>query len=344
MIGQPKAVALLENEVATGQVPHAKLFVGPSGIGKLSLALNLAQALNCNAKETPCGRCSSCQRIMANTYADVQVIKIPETGTSREQREPKTKIGTRQIEDMQKLASTPPYEGKYKVFIIDGAEQFSAEAANHLLKTLEEPPPRVVIILLTAKEKEVLPTLISRCQRLELYPLPIDKTKEILVKQHNIQPQRAGLLASLSRGCIGWALSAVSDDKLLQKRTQAIETFTELTHSNRERLLAYAGQLAREFTKNRMTVDAVLSLWLGWWRDLLLIKGNRKTLITNIDQETILLRQAESYTTKQIGDYIRSIQTARRQLRQNANARLVLEVLMLNLPTARTPVKSQNGY
>lgn len=341
VIGQTKAVALLKHQLETEQLPHANLLVGPPRVGKMTLALNLAQALNCEGREPPCGECKACQRVSTRKHPDVQVIELTSEGKVKEKRE--TKISIDQIKELQRVASTPPYEGRYKVFIINGAEHLSIEAANCLLKTLEEPPPRVVIILLTAKEQDIPPTIASRCQRVELHPLPITPTEGILVDHCHISLQKAELLARLSRGCLGWALSAEQNDELLQERSRILETLIELSNASQDRRLACAGQLASEFTKNRSSIDTVFTLWLGWWRDLLLIKEDNKALITNIDREAELLDQAENHTVSQIEAYIRGIQTARGQLKQNANPRLVLEILMLSMPSVRTPVKSQSG-
>jgi len=158
VIGQDKALALLDRSLKENNVAHAYLFVGPRHIGKKTLALNLAQALNCDADKPPCGQCHSCRRILEQKHADVTCIGL----------DSKTEIGIDDIRKLQRLANLPPYEGKRKVFIIDDAEYLSTEAANSLLKILEEPPPKVVWVLLTAEEPRLLPTIVSRCQRLEL--------------------------------------------------------------------------------------------------------------------------------------------------------------------------------
>ncbi|TET38214.1 MAG: AAA family ATPase, partial [Dehalococcoidia bacterium] len=162
VIGHEKAVALLERSMKGGKLSHAYLFVGPPHVGKMTLAMNLAQALNCRGEERPCGECPQCRRIARGVHADVQVIGL----------EGRMEIGIDQIREMQHAASLKPFEGRNRVFIIDGADHLSHEAANCLLKTLEEPPPNDQLILLAANERLLLPTVLSRCQKLELGPLP----------------------------------------------------------------------------------------------------------------------------------------------------------------------------
>ncbi len=327
--GQPKAVALLEHSLENGRLSHAYLFIGPPHVGKMTLALNLAQALNCEASRPPCGECQPCRRISQAKHADVRIIGLPSNGDSDRNR---VEIGIDQIREIQRAASLPPYEGKHKVFIIEGAEHLSSEAANCLLKVLEEPPPRVLLLLLATKERLLLPTVISRCQRVELRPSPIAEVEKVLARNRELEAQKVSLLTRLSRGCLGWALSAVSDDRLLEERAQRIATLIDLAGAGYEEQFSYSAQLAAQFEKKREPVQEILDLWLGWWRDLLLVKGGRIADIVNIDLETTLLQWAKGYSLAKVKGFIDHLQTAQEQLARNANPRLVLEVLMLNIP------------
>ena len=170
LVGQSRVLSLLQRSLEQGSLAHAYLFVGPPHVGKMTMALNLAQALNCEAAEPPCGECVSCQKIASVKHADVQIIDLSRDENSAEV-ENRTKISVDQIEQLQHSASLPPFEGRCKVFIIDGVELLSTGAANRLLKTLEEPVGKVVFILLTINERLLPTTIVSRCQRLELLPL-----------------------------------------------------------------------------------------------------------------------------------------------------------------------------
>jgi DNA polymerase-3 subunit delta' len=323
LIGQERAVAWLEQSLKQGRVSHAYLFLGPPHVGKTSLALCLAQALNCRSPVSPCGQCTSCRRIAAAKHADVQLI-----GVAQDAQE----ISIEQVKDLQQDASLPPYEGSYKVFIITEAERFSPEAANRLLKTLEEPPPQVVIILLASAEERLLPTVISRCHRLELRPVPARQLEQTLMEREGMEAELAKRLAHLAAGCPGLALSNEARKSLLDERPQRLAELSSLDRAGNMERFAFAGRLAEQFSKRRAWVDAELRLWLSWWRDLLLTKVGLKDSVVNIDLETELEDRVQSLSLSQISSFLSNLGQAMRQLEQNANSRLVLEVLMLNLP------------
>lgn len=331
IIGQSRVVALLQRSLERESLAHAYLLVGPPHVGKMTLALNLAQALNCPATEHPCGECVSCQKIASGNHADVQVIGLTQNGDSAEGRL-RAEIGIDQIRQMQHSASLPPFEGKHKIFIIEGAEFLSTEAANCLLKTLEEPVGRVLFILLTASDRLLPETVVSRCQRLELSPLAAAEVEAALGSRWGIEPAKARLLSRLSQGGVGWALSAAFDDSLLQRRAERIDKLLDIIPADYEARFAYANQLAAQFTQNRASVHEILELWLDYWRDLLLVKIGCHDMVTNIDRLARLVEMAKGYRLAQIKAFINSIQVAGEQLKQNANPRLVLEVLMLDMP------------
>jgi len=337
LVGQDRAVSLLQRSLERQSIAHAYLFVGPPHVGKMTLALNLAQALNCEAAKPPCGECDPCQKIVSAKHADVQIIGLANDGDSAETI-PRVEIGIDQIRQMQHSSSLPPFEGKYKIFIIDGAEHLSIEAANCLLKTLEEPVGKVIFILLTTNERLLPATVISRCQRLELLPLATTEAESALNKR-GIEPPRARFLARLSRGCLGWALSAAFDESLLQQRSERMDRLLDIVNADYEARFAYVTQLAAQFSQSRGSVQEVLDLWLEWWRDLLLVKTGCCEAITNVDLETTLVDMAKGYSLAQIKAFINSIQAAGEQLRQNANPRLVLEVLMLSISGREGVVK-----
>ncbi|MFO8101269.1 MAG: DNA polymerase III subunit delta' [Dehalococcoidia bacterium] len=330
VIGQDRIVDLLKRSIAEGRLSHAYLLLGPRHVGKMTLALSLARALNCTSEDSPCGECSSCRRISGGNHPDVLLIQLDETAPEQLSRKA---IGIDQIREMQRSVNLNSYEGGYRIVIIDGAEYMSEGAANSLLKTLEEPPPNTVFLLLTAEEDMLLPTIHSRCQRIEFEPIPINILQKVLIEQWGVPPDQADLLARFSCGCIGWAISALSEESIQEERSEQLGKLISLIYSDISERFRFAAGLAAEFGRSRATVREWLELWLTWWRDLLLLKSGHPEFMINADREDLLEQQAEQFGLNGLREAIRRIQETMHQLEQNSNARLALEVLMLNIPT-----------
>jgi DNA polymerase-3 subunit delta' len=322
VVGQDKILTSLKQSLREGNLAHAYLLLGPHHIGKRTLALNLAQAVNCDEPEPPCGQCLSCRKIAEAKHADVVITCLDSNA----------EISIDAIRELQHLANLPPYEGRYKVFIIDDAEYLSPEAANCLLKVLEEPPSKLLWLLLASEESRLLPTIVSRCQRLEFKPMPLREIQRIVIDHYGIDPDKANLLARLSHGCLGWAISAIEDSNLLYQRAQSIDKLAFLVTADLEQSFAYAQELAAQFNRQWRATIKIIEIWVGWWHDLMLINSGCEEYITNVDYKAILEKQASNLTLGEIDGFIAKLCLAKEQISKNINPRLLLEWLMLNIP------------
>ena len=320
VIGHDWAVELLEHSVAIGHPAHAYLFAGPPRVGKTSLALYLARALNClDPQNKPCGSCRACQKITKGIHPDVRVID-----------EPLVSVKIEQMRELQREMSLSPFEGRWRVYIVCGFEQATLEAANCLLKTLEEPPPKVILVL-TAREADLLlPTIVSRCQVFRLRPLPTGEVEQALRIHWGVEARRARLLAKLSGGRLGWAVEASRADTLLRDREKYFVALEEALRQGRTGRMA----LAQQLSQNPQVLPELFDLWQSWWRDLLLAKMGNPGALTNIDREQAVLNEAQQYTVGDILSSVKAVQRAALHVEQNVNATLALEVLLLTLPAS----------
>jgi DNA polymerase-3 subunit delta' len=326
IVGHEWAADLLAQAIRSGRLRHAYLFTGPAQVGKTTLARAFAQALLCEGQTAAgCGRCRTCQRVVEGRYPDLQLVTAE-----------KNVIQIDQVRALQADAALSPLEGKYKIFIIREIERATAPAANALLKTLEEPPPQVILLLTSTRRDQVLPTVLSRCQIVPLRPVPLEQVAEALRTRWGVVAEdRAALLARLSGGRIGWAINAHTDPELWQARTRTLDDLLALAAEYEATPWAsYVSRLAYAEKLSRHPEDAetILGLWGTWWHDVLLLQRGVADAVVNLDRCVQLTQQAALYRPEQVERILADLTQTARRLKANVNTRLALDVLMLRLP------------
>lgn len=326
IFGHHWAVDLLDRGLRAGRLPHALLLAGPAQIGKRTLATALAAALICTGAEKPCGQCRACRLVQRGVHPDVRLVAASD---SERGREGVLKID--QIRELQREASLAPIEAPRKIFILRELERANLPAANALLKTLEEPPAQVTLLLTSARPHALLPTIISRCQVLNLRTLPRQQVSEALATHWQAPTEQAELLARLADGRLGWAVQRLTDSPAWEERTRRLAEVRQLAGQSRLQRLAYADELSR----SPAALLPTLTLWISWWRDLLLVQQGCAGALRNVDLAAELAREAARFDPGQVHRYLARLQAAPAQINQNANARLLLETLVLHIPAAQ---------
>ena len=330
-IGNEKATGALRHALAGDRLPHAILISGPEHVGKMSLAIDLATALNCTGGDRPCEECAGCSRTRRGLHTDVHVVGLQMAPGGRS----RTLIGVDQVRDVQREAALAPFEGQCRVVVFDGAELLSEEAANSLLKTLEEPPPGVYMMLLTPKPEALLPTVVSRCQLVDLKPVPSDVIAAHLAEELGVDTGEADRAARLAGGRPGWAIRAAEEPALLEAVDEKVGAVEEVVLGSMETRFDHAAKLGSATDRDRESGRRELEVWLAWWRDVMLVKEGVPHLAANLSRMDTLKSVAGTLTRNQIAGAIQAVRRTRRLIARNVNSRLALEVMMLDLPRVK---------
>jgi DNA polymerase-3 subunit delta' len=338
VVGQDDVIRVLASAAKGERLAHAYLFAGPAHIGKTMTALQFAQALNCIADDAPCGRCRPCERIASGTHADVEIVGIGgvcDEESHKHANDDSRDIRVCQVWRMERVVTRAPFEGRMRVIIIDPADAMRDPSQNMMLKTLEEPPPNVVFVLVTDREEMLLPTIRSRARRIEFHGVPKAAIEQTLRTRWDAEPPKAAELANLSGGRIGWALMALRDEETLSAHREKLDRAQELAGAPIADRFAFAGQLGGRYTRDRAGTQATLAAWQEWWRDLLLIASGREQQATHRDRLDTLRPLAAQCGVGAAVRALRAITDARQQLEENASPILALEAMMLSLPQLR---------
>lgn len=323
VIGHGHAVARLRQSLQHGRIRHAWLITGAAGLGRHTLALSFAMALNCTAEppgQRPCQQCRSCRRILSGNHADLLYAGQDANGALRIDA----------IRAVLRGLALKPFEGRRRIAIFRDFERAQPRAQDALLKTLEEPAPNAVLILIASSTNALLPTITSRCQLLALRPVPFAPLRAALL-QRGADAMRAELLARLSGGRVGWALQALEQDDLLQQRGEALDLLEDCLARNRAGRFAQAQQLAR---RKRPEPGLLLEQWQTLWRDLLLLTSGSAVPLVNSDRAS-LAALAQGLEVEEVRRALVATRQLMTNLRTNMQLRLALEVLLLDYPGLR---------
>jgi DNA polymerase III subunit delta' len=333
--GHESAREALARSLSEGRTSHAYLFTGPSSIGKRRLALDFAKALNCNGDAIPCGECRSCKRIEAWQHPDVVLVSVGgvcDESDHDHQRDGSKDIKICQVRNLQRAIALQPFEGRMRVVVIDPAERLNTFAADAMLKTMEEPPAQVTILLLSDQASSLSETVVSRARTVSMQPVPI-ATISATLSDRGVEAQQADLIARLSAGRIGWALTYSADPSQIEERSRRLDRIEDLLGAGRTARMAFAAELAVEFASDREGTYGWLDLWRGWLRDLLLVAEGCDDLVTNSDRVATFRQRADRFTVAGLVLAIDALRECRQHLDDNVNARLALEAFALRLPS-----------
>jgi DNA polymerase-3 subunit delta' len=278
-----------------------------------------------------CGQCRPCLLIEREAHPDVPLVHSgqPLPGAKKKSEAvPSLKI--EQVRELERQAALAPYEARYRVPILLRFHEATLGAQNALLKTLEEPPPQVVLLLTADSADRLLPTILSRCQTLKLRPLRAAAIEQALIERWQAEPERARLLASLAGGRLGWAVRACAGEEQLAQRAERLEELLQLITAPLRQRLLYSELLAK---RGRVAVSEALDLWQYFWRDVLLAAGGANTAPPmNIDRINDIQRIAGQIGPGPACQAIESIRRTLAAIERNANVRLALDVLLIELP------------
>jgi DNA polymerase-3 subunit delta' len=317
VLGHEKIIEILKRAIRNKTVSHSYIFEGEEGLGKKKIALIFAKTLLCKEqKEEPCNHCTSCMKFDSSNHPDLILIE-PEKGL----------IKKGAIEELVKSVAMAPFESMRKVYIINDSHKMNLEAKNTLLKTLEEPPEYINIILITSNINNLLPTIRSRCQSIKFYPVENKKIVDLLVNVYDKSIDEANFIADFTRGSVGKSIELSTSDDFFNKREEIIRIIDGIVKGDKSKALSSIDF----FNENKDSIDEILDIFLIWFRDLIIYKETGKNEFIFNKDKIDFLRVHSFMEFTQINDIIYKIQETKDNINKNVNFQLSIETMLLKI-------------
>lgn len=320
VVGHNEIINYIRNAVTEHKVSHAYILNGERGSGKKMLATLFAETLLCEkGGPDPCNECHSCIQIDSGNHPDV--IKV--------QHEKPSVIS---VDDIRKQVNDTvlirPYQGQYKVYIINDADLMNQQAQNALLKTLEEPPKYVVFLLLTENADLLLPTITSRCVMLKLRNIREKLIRKYLMEKLEVPDYKADMCTAFAQGNLGRAIMLANSDHFNEIRDEAVQLLKYINDMEVSEIV----QAIKRITMYKLEINDYLDIIMIWYRDILIYKATKDVdTVVFKDQMKYIKERAKKSSYEGIELIIESLDKAKQRLKANVNFDLVMELLFLTI-------------
>ncbi len=320
IIGHEKIKEYFQNAITMDKVSHAYILNGADKSGKMMLAEAFATALQCEKGEaSACGECHSCKQAESKNQPDIIYVSHEKPNT----------LG---VDDIRKQVNDDivlkPYSSRYKVYIIDEAEKMNIQAQNALLKTIEEPPAYAVIILLTTNADGFLPTILSRCVRLDLKAVPDKEIRQFLMKEKQVPDYQADICVAFAQGNVGKAVQLAGSDNFNEMKNSALQLIKRLDDID----LYEMTQAVKQITEYKLEISDYFDIMLIWYRDVLLYKATADAnKLVFQDEVYNIKKEASKCSYEGVENIIEALDKAKIRLRANVNFELLIELLLLTI-------------
>ncbi len=317
IIGHGNVISFLQKAIEMNKVSHAYIINGEKGCGKKKIADSFCMALQCEKSSVDgCMECHSCKQVLSNSHPDVIHLVS----------EKENVIGVEDIRvQINNDVQIKPYSGKYKIYMIEDAHLMTSQAQNALLKTIEEPPEYVIILLLTSNRDKMLPTILSRCVTLNLRPVNIEKIKAYLMKEMQVPDYKASVCAAFSQGNVGRAIRLAKSEDFNEMKDMSLRLVRRVKDMEVHEMIEYIHQVQDK----KVDLSEYLDLLLVWYRDVLMFKTTTDANRLIFKEEiTEIKKQASRTSYGKIEAVIEAIKTAKLRLEARVNIDLAMELLL----------------
>lgn len=333
ILGHSKQILQLRGVIKSGHVPHAYLFSGVEGVGKRLLAENFARILNCQNPVNPqealdsCDECVSCKKIINRTHPDVKLIEPDEEY-----------IKVEQLRDVLRDVSFKPYEGRWKIFIFDNAESLLPAAANLFLKTLEEPNQRTLFILISSRPELLLPTVISRCQRIRFGGIPSNIIFDVLKRELKLSDEETRFYALASEGSIGRGKSLLAGElkNISESYLTEIHKFVFSADLDSSSGVEQLFSLTEKLSQNKESLPLIMELIRLWYRDLIIWKGTgEEKFLLNRSHLKEIKQQTSKISIEELFRRVDIVEKMNIAFDYNTNKQLTLDTMFVESLASR---------